>query len=195
MTPHALRFLKALSLTAFAVALLACAPKPAPAPVAPAPVAAAAPAETPAQRGEYLVLVGGCDDCHTPGTMAGAADMKRRFSGSEIPWSGPWGTTYAKNLTSDPETGLGKWSEEQIYRVLRHGQRPDGSVLLPPMPWQRMAFMKDEDVRAIAAFLKTVPPVKHQSPAALPPGSPAPAGAVVFGPPSAWDVPPQAAAQ
>lgn len=163
-------------------ACVAIPPEPAPGLIVPV-------AETAVSRGEYLVLVGGCDDCHTPGYLYGAPDMTRRLSGSEVPWGGPWGVTYGRNLTSDPETGLGKWTADDIYRVLRHGSRPDGSVLLPPMPWQRFAHMKEEDVRAIAAYLKTLPPVNHAMPPTLLPGTPHPLGTVVMGPPSAWDVP------
>lgn len=194
MKPVSTRMIRVASLllvtSSLALALAACIAPPPDAAAGSAPVRGTWElAETPVERGEYLVLVGACDDCHTPGALFGPPDMARRLAGSEVPWGGPWGVTYGRNLTSDPETGLGKWSEDDIYRVLRHGVRPDGSVLLPPMPWQRFALMKEEDVRAVAAYLKTVPPVPHVMPPTLPPGAPTPPGTVVFGAPNSWDVP------
>ena len=80
-------------------------------------------AMTPLQRGEYLSNVMGCNDCHTPGGMYGAPDFERRLSGSEIGWQGPWGVSYGSNLTPDPETGLGNWTNDEIERALRSGVR------------------------------------------------------------------------
>ena len=109
--------------------------------------------------GERLTYVGGCNDCHTPGTFYGNADAKRRLSGSELGWEGPWGVTYPRNLTPDKETGIGNWTEEDIVRAIRTGQRPDKSPLLPPMPWPMYAHMTDEEAYAVAAYLKSIPPV------------------------------------
>ena len=140
---------------------------------------------TPLERGKYLAIIGGCNDCHTPGTFYGAPDTTRLLSGSELGWSGPWGTTYARNLTPD-STGLGAWSEDDIVNALRTGQRPDHSPILPPMPWPNYARMTDEDLHAVAAYLKSIPAVAHRMPDRLPPGAKAPA-ALVFPPPPAWD--------
>ncbi len=125
-------------------------------------------------------------DCHTPGTLYGAPDTTRLLSGSELGWQGPWGTTYARNLTPDPETGLGKWTQADIVKALRIGQRPDGSPILPPMPWPSYARLSDEDLHALAAYLKSIPAVNHKVPDRLPPGTKAPA-ALIFPPPPAWD--------
>jgi mono/diheme cytochrome c family protein len=142
-------------------------------------------ASDPVARGRYLTTVAGCNDCHTPGGLYGAPDSTRLLSGSEVGWTGFWGTTFARNLTPD-STGLAAWSEEDIVRALRQGQRPDGSPILPPMPWPAYANLTDEDARAIAAFLKSIPAVNHPVPDRLPPGTPAPT-ALVFPPPPAWD--------
>ncbi len=140
-------------------------------------------------RGAYLVTIAGCSDCHTPGTLYGAPDTSRQLSGSELGWQGPWGVTYAANLTPDPETGLGRWSEADIVRALRTGTRPDGSPILPPMPWPNFARLTDEDADAIAAYLKSIPAIRHKVPARIGPGAPASGAVVSFPPPPAWDAP------
>lgn len=157
---------------------------------------AAAPAETHAQakpelvaRGEYLATITGCGDCHTPGTFYGAPDMSRKLSGSELGWQGPWGVSYARNLTPDKETGIGSWTDEQIITAVRQGRRPDGTPVLPPMPWPDFAAMNDDDVKAIVAYLRSVPPVHHAVPAVIPPGKPATGAFLTFPPPPAWDAP------
>ena len=139
-------------------------------------------------RGRYLSVVTGCNDCHTPGTLYGAPDMTRMLAGSEIGWTGPWGTTYAANLTPDPATGLGNYTEDDIVAAVRTGHKKDGSPVLPPMPWPNYAQFTDEDAYALAAFLKSIPPVVHAVPKNLPAGAKAPT-ALVFPPPPAWDAP------
>lgn len=141
------------------------------------------------KRGEYLTTVAGCNDCHTPGTLFGAPDFSRKLSGSELGWSGPWGTTYARNLTPDPETGLGKWTDDQIITAFRTGQRPDGTTLRPPMPWQDFAALTDEDARAVVALLRSLPPIVHKVPDALPPGQKPKGSFLTWPAPSAWDAP------
>ncbi len=141
------------------------------------------------ERGRYITTISGCNDCHTPGTLYGAPDMSRQLSGTEMGWSGPWGVTHAQNLTPDNETGIGRWTEQQIVTALRTGMRPDGTTLMPPMPWPEFGQMTDEDANAVAAFLKSLPPVSHRVPDKLAPGQ-APTGPVLdFPPPSAWDAP------
>jgi len=141
------------------------------------------------QRGEYLAVVAGCDDCHTPGGMYGAMDKSRRMSGSELGWKGPWGTSYSRNLTPDVETGIGSWTEEDIVRALRTGVARDGRKLLPPMPWPNYARYSDDDAYALAAYLKSLPAVQHRVPLVVPPDG-TPEGAVLaIPPPPAWDVP------
>src|SRR5688572_3701383 len=153
--------------------------------------ATAATAKTPEERiaqGEHLTTIAGCNDCHTPGGLYGAPDMSRMLSGSELGWTGPWGTSYPANLTPDQATGIGHYSEDDIVAALRTGHKKDGSPVLPPMPWPIYANLTDEDAYAIAGFLKTIPPVVHAVPKILQPGTKAPA-ALVFPPPPAWDAP------
>lgn len=71
-------------------------------------------------------------------------------------WTGPWGISYSANLTPD-ETGTGNWTEEQFIRAIREGKSKglqNGRSLLPPMPWQTLRIMKDEELKAIFAYLK-----------------------------------------
>jgi mono/diheme cytochrome c family protein len=157
----------------------------------PAPTAGTAAADTAAtaERGAYLATVIGCHDCHTPGAIYGAPDFQRALSGSEVGWSGPWGTSYARNLTPDPETGIGTWSEDDIVRALQSGTRPDGSTLRPPMPWPSLAHLTPRDARSIAKYLKSLVPVSHRVPDALPPGRKPAGPALILPPPPAWDAP------
>ena len=140
-------------------------------------------------RGEYLTTIMGCGDCHTPGTLYGDPDFSRKLSGSELGWQGPWGVSYARNLTPDLETGIGYWTENDIVNAIRTGQRPDGSVLLPPMPWEDFSRLTDDDAHAIAAYLQSLPVVEHKVPDRIPPGQQASGSIIVFPPPSAWDAP------
>jgi mono/diheme cytochrome c family protein len=117
------------------------------------------------ERGKYLVTFGGCNDCHTPGYFFGKPDMARFLGGSEVGFEMPGrGVFYGSNLTPDQETGLGKWSAEEIATAITKGQRPDGRELAPIMPWQALANLTREDVGAIVAFLKSLPPVKNKVP-------------------------------
>jgi mono/diheme cytochrome c family protein len=141
------------------------------------------------ERGEYLATVMGCNDCHTPGALYGDPDFSRRLSGSEVGWKGPWGVTYPRNLTPDLETGLGYWKELDIVDAVRTGHRPDGSVLLPPMPWQTYSRLTDPDAHAIAAYLMSLPIIEHKVPDRVPPGQEAAGSIIVFPPPSVWDAP------
>jgi len=144
------------------------------------------------ERGRYLVLVMGCGDCHTPGTFAGAPDRSRWLAGSEYGWQGPWGTSYASNLTPD-STGLPGWTEEDFVRVLKSGTRKDGTKVLPPMPWPWFSNLTDEDAGAIGAYLTTLAPVPHVVPKRTAPGQKAPGAVIVFPPPQPWDMPAQQA--
>jgi hypothetical protein len=145
------------------------------------------------KRGAYLVTVGGCDDCHSPkkfGPKGPEVDMDRRLSGfpdsRSLPSfdtnavrkglitfnedltsaSGPWGVSFSANLTSD-QTGLGNWTEERFFKAIREGMfkgLDGGRGLLPPMPWQNLRQMSDDDLKAIFAFLKSTKPVKNVVP-------------------------------
>jgi mono/diheme cytochrome c family protein len=126
---------------------------------------ATARAESAIERGKYLVDVGGCLDCHTPGYFFGKPDMARYLAGSEVGFELPGlGVFHGPNLTSDKETGLGDWTEEEIIAALQTGIRPDGRILAPIMPWRAFAKLTNADVRAIALYLKSLPPVKNKVP-------------------------------
>jgi hypothetical protein len=146
--------------------------------------------------GEYLVTIGGCNDCHSPKVMTPqgpAPDPQRLLSGHPMaeqlppvsdkigPWVlfnmgstaavGPWGTSFAANLTPD-DTGIGNWTEAQFVKCIREGKSKglDGSrMLLPPMPWPGIAKMTDADLSAIFAYLQSIPPVKNAVPNPMPP--------------------------
>lgn len=116
-------------------------------------------------RGKYLVTIAGCNDCHTPGYFLGKPDMEHMLSGSEVGFDMPGlGTFYGPNLTPDKATGLGNWSAAEIVTALQTGMRPDGRALAPIMPWRAFANFTDDDAQAIAAFLKSLPPVENKAP-------------------------------
>ena len=138
-------------------------------------------------RGKQIAYSSACIDCHTPGTFYGATDTTRMLSGSELGWEGPWGVTYPRNLTPDPETGIPSWTEEDLITAIRTGHRPDQTPILPPMPWLAYARMSDEDVKALAAYIKSLPPVRHRVPDRIPPGVPATGPRMTFPPPPEWD--------
>ncbi|MBK7872984.1 MAG: diheme cytochrome c-553 [Saprospiraceae bacterium] len=141
------------------------------------------------KRGEYLVTIMGCNDCHTPKVMGPNGpelDPTRMLSGhpADMPLAkidtallkdwvlftpiltagiGPWGVSYAANLTPD-ETGLGNWTEAQFKKALKEGKSKgmDGTrPLLPPMPWQNFVNISDEDVSAMFAYLQSIKPIAN----------------------------------
>jgi mono/diheme cytochrome c family protein len=115
-------------------------------------------------RGRYLVIIAGCSDCHTPGALIGAPDMKRYLGGSDVGFSIPGqGVFVGENLTPDKETGVGSWTSEQIIAAIRTGKRPDGVELSPVMPYSAFSRLSDEDAQAIAAFLKSLPAVSNKN--------------------------------
>jgi cytochrome c553 len=157
-----------------------------------------------AQRGRYLVDVAACGDCHTPWKMGAngpepdasmylaghPATLKMpdppkvsepwmwAAAGTNTAFAGPWGVSYAINITSDEETGIGLWSEQVFVNTLKTGKHMGvGRPILPPMPWQSYAKMTDDDLKALYAYLKTVPAKKNQAPESVvaPPPAPAPA--------------------
>jgi mono/diheme cytochrome c family protein len=88
-------------------------------------------------------------------------------------WSGPWGVSYAFNLTPDEGTGIGSWSEDTFVKALKTGKHMGVSrPILPPMPWQDLRQLTDEDLKAIYAYLRTIPPVKNRVPDPVPPAPP-----------------------
>lgn len=127
------------------------------------PLMPACAADPSVKRGKYLVSVAGCNDCHTPGYFLGKPDMARYLGGSDVGFELPGlGVFHGPNLTPDKETGLGAWTDAEIVTALQTGARPDGRMLAPTMPWQAYAQLTKEDIKAIVAFLRIVPPVKNK---------------------------------
>ncbi|MCO6480555.1 MAG: diheme cytochrome c-553 [Phaeodactylibacter sp.] len=164
------------------------------APAAPSP-------EELAKRGEYLVTIMGCHDCHSPKRMGPQGPeiipelmLSGYPAGQPVPEVeagiverglavltpdltaaiGPWGVSFAANITSH-ETGIGNWTEEQFRKALTEGKSKglDGTrPLLPPMPWFNYVNIQDEDLKAIFAYLKSTNPVENVAPNPIPPGQP-----------------------
>jgi mono/diheme cytochrome c family protein len=121
-------------------------------------------AETPLERGTYLVqTIGACGNCHTPkgpgGVPVAAKEMAGGFKFDEKPF-----TAYAPNITPDPETGIGKWTDAQIIAAIREGKRPDGSTIGPPMPVELYRDIAEDDAKAIVAYLRSLKPVVNKVP-------------------------------
>ncbi|HEY4173233.1 MAG TPA: cytochrome c [Rhodopila sp.] len=115
------------------------------------------------ERGKYLVTIMGCTDCHTPGHFFGHPDEARYLGGSDVGFGIPnLGVFVGPNLTPDDATGLGKWTAQQIVTAITKGERPDGRFLAPTMPWRGFAALTQPDALAIAAFLKSLPPVHNK---------------------------------
>lgn len=157
-----------------------------------APVAAPAPADARVERGAHLVRTMGCNDCHTPwkiGPRGPEPDMSRSLTGHPAdlamppapvlppgPWAwvgaatntafaGPWGVSFAANLTPDPETGLGQWTESMFIQTMKTGRHEGrGRALLPPMPYPIIASLNDDDIRSLFAYLQSLPPVRNRVP-------------------------------
>lgn len=127
-------------------------------------------------RGKHLVEVAAdCGECHTPTTATGEPDQKYHLAGhvagSPVPNNTAFkafhgeGITYARNLTPDPETGLGGWTKEEFRRALKEGIAKGGRPLRVPMPWERFRkILSDQDIDAMWAYLRSLPPVKNRVP-------------------------------
>jgi hypothetical protein len=152
------------------------------------------------QRGEFLVNIGGCNDCHSPKIMTDLGpvpDTTRLLSGfqagtklPEVPydiltptawgtitnqdftaWAGPWGVSFTANLTPDQVTGSGAWTESAFIAAMRTGKHLGaGRPILPPMPWQPIGKLPDQDLKAIFAYLHSLKPINNMVPIPLPPG-------------------------
>jgi hypothetical protein len=150
----------------------------------------------PVERGRYLVSVLGCNDCHTPlrmGPKGPEPDMSRMLSGhpmaiklkpapsladgwgyagseTNTAFSGPWGVSFAMNLTPDKLSGIGIWTEDMFIRAIRLGKHWGQSrPIMPPMPWQAYRNLTDEDLHAVWSYLRTIPPIQNRPPDYLPP--------------------------
>jgi mono/diheme cytochrome c family protein len=139
-------------------------------------------AQSPVERGRYLVeVLGGCGNCHTPKGPQGDLPGKHLAGGFQEEES--FGIWITSNITPDPETGIGRWTDAEIIRAIREGKRPDGRTLGPPMPFYLYRHLADSDVKAIVAYLRTVTPVRQAVPpsqykTSLPPSYGPPVGAV-----------------
>ncbi len=129
------------------------------------------------ERGRYMVTLLGCGNCHTNGALVGRPEPGKALAGSDvgIAWTNPLedarpGVVFPANLTPDTETGLGHWSIEQIVTMLQSGVNNHGGRSLPVMPWQAYSRLMPEDAKAIAMYLKSLPPVRHEVPASVRPG-------------------------
>jgi len=149
-------------------------------------------------RGKYLVDFGGCNDCHTAKIytdMGPIPDTTKllagHFDGTPVPvadinllsqngwamtesnftaWVGPWGISYAANLTPDKATGIGTLSEEMFIKSLREGKWMGvGRPLMPPMPWPGIGSISDEDLSCIYAYLMSIKPIHNTVPQPTPP--------------------------
>jgi hypothetical protein len=159
----------------------------APALETPAPGSSVHPAAQVA-HGRYLVTLLGCGNCHTDGALLGKPDTRRMLAGSSvgIATSNPLqqpdpGIVYPSNLTPDPKTGLGAWSQEEIVTLLLSGTDNHGTRILPVMPWLTYEKLLMEDAASIAMYLQSLPPVKHQVPKNVEPGRKASSPFVHFG--------------
>ncbi|HEX7153754.1 MAG TPA: diheme cytochrome c-553 [Thermoanaerobaculia bacterium] len=184
-----------LALTAIVAIAAANASRPKPQPKPSAPSRAEM-----IRRGEYLVTIGGCNDCHTPWIIQPngqpGPDMSRALSGhpqqfaitqpaqlgsdrwgwagapTNTAFSGPWGVSFAANLTPEEHTGTGIWTFDIFKNTIRTGRhwgvaRP----LLPPMPWFNYREMSDDDLRAVYTYIRTLKPIVNQVPQPIPPQS------------------------
>jgi len=147
-------------------------------------------------RGAYLVSIAGCHDCHTPWVMGPKgphADMTRALTGhpqdvkmapppaandtwtwaggaTNTAFAGAWGVSFTANLTPDPDTGLGKWTEDMFIATIRTGRHQGvGRPVLPPMPVQVYANMTDDDLKAVFAYLQSLKPVRNRVPEPIDP--------------------------
>jgi mono/diheme cytochrome c family protein len=121
-------------------------------------------------RGQYLVKVIACGDCHTPGGLTPKPDLRRLLAGSDADFIVPGlGVVTPPNLTPDKGTGLGTWTTDQIVTAFTTGVTPSGRTLSPAMPWQDFASLTKADATDIALYLESLPPVSHAAPGPRPP--------------------------
>jgi hypothetical protein len=152
------------------------------------------------KRGQILVTVGGCDDCHSPknfGPHGPVIDSSKRMSGhpANMPtppviasalkpggwilmgpditsFVGPWGISYPANLTPDSATGIGAWTETQFIQTMRTGRHlglEGGRPIVPPMPWEAIGKLPDDELKAIFAYLQSQPAISNRVPGPVPP--------------------------
>jgi len=155
--------------------------------------------EDPIAQGEYLVGLGGCNDCHSPKifTAEGPIPDTTRLLAGHTPddtvgaypadiigpnkwggamsnmmtaWAGPWGISYAANLTPAKIYGMWAYNDTLFIAAMRTGEHMgSGRPILPPMPWQYIGQLTDDDLRAIFAYLQSLPPIDNMVPQPTPP--------------------------
>ena len=148
------------------------------------------------KRGEYLVKIMACNDCHTPWTVGANGpepDMTRmlsghpsdmalapapgptgpwvmHFAGTNTAWAGPWGVSFTANLTPDKDSGLGEWTEDMFIATIRTGRHQGkGRMVLPPMPVGQYRNATDEDLKAVFRYLQSIPAIRNKVPTPLEP--------------------------
>jgi len=132
------------------------------------------------ERGRYIMAgIQGCA-CHTPRHKDGSLNLDRYLSGapSKPPKKGPtanrgwtnsrWKKLYARNITPDPETGIGNWTERDFMIALKTGKTPKGNIMDPQMPWLHFQGITDRDLKSIWAYLRIVKPIKNKVPPSIP---------------------------
>ncbi len=117
----------------------------------------ATPAKDLIAKGRYVLATAGGCACHTPPGAPGLNAGGEKFAG-------PFGVVYSRNITPDKKTGIGRWTEAQIIKTFRTGERPDGTHLFPIHPYPYLSHMADDEAFALAAYLKSVKPVRHAVP-------------------------------
>jgi len=149
------------------------------------------------KRGDYIVTTASCNDCHSPKIMTQMGpveDSAKLLSGhpanEPLPplnktdtsshwiyiapdltaFVGPWGISYTANLTPDSATGIGAWSEQTFINTIRNGKHlGNGRPILPPMPWNYVAKLTDDDLKAVFAYLQSLPAISNKVPAPVSP--------------------------
>jgi mono/diheme cytochrome c family protein len=143
----------------------------------PTPAGVAPENQAAVNRGEYLVELLGCGACHTEGALVGEPDMGRSLAGSSIgiAWTSPFetrnpGIVFAPNLTPDRDTGIGRWTDEEIMDAVRTGLGRHGPNRILVMPWQGYARISDDDAWAIVAYLRSIEAIENTVPVNVPVG-------------------------
>lgn len=150
------------------------------------------------KRGDYIVTTGSCNDCHSPKVMTpmgpvpdstkllsghpsgaplppfSASSLKPgnwlSFSPDITTFIGPWGISYAANLTPDSATGTGTWTEQQFLNTVRNGKHlGNGRDIMPPMPWQFIGKLTDDDLKSVFAYLRSLPAISNRVPGPVAP--------------------------
>jgi hypothetical protein len=118
-------------------------------------------------RGKYIVEgVAGCFHCHSGhdfSTLEYLTPDNQRGEGWTLPMP-ELGTVVAPNITPDPETGIGTWTDDEVARAIQEGVAKDGRALFPIMPWMNFRHMTDEDLASVIVYLRSIPPIKHVVP-------------------------------